>query len=397
MSLRELFASRDRASVLLTICGLSFLVNFGRVAFAPLVDHFIQLGIGPAVAGLAATAVWLGSALPRLPTGWLLTFLRRHTVLIGVGVWLALAALLTALSVGIWMTIAGAFAIGLATGAFFIAANPLVSELYPHNVGTAIGFRGMFSQIAAVSAPFLVAISITLASWRVGFIGMAAVTIVVTIGFVIAIRQMTLPRAGEYDRELIQGIRSQWRLILSGIVFVGFIGFVWQGVFNFYITYLTAEKALTSNTATSLLTLMFAAGVPSFLIGGHLADRFSFLKLFLSVLSSFALCLYLLTVVDEIVFIVILSIILGFIIHNLFPIGDAYILSSIPDDHRASGYAGFSATMMLIQAPGSVAVGLFAQTGISYGRIFQGYAIVVAGLAVGMSLLVLMGRVPTGR
>ncbi len=51
-------ALSGRLGVFLSICLLSFLVNGVRIAFAPLVDVFIQMGINPATAGLAATAVW---------------------------------------------------------------------------------------------------------------------------------------------------------------------------------------------------------------------------------------------------------------------------------------------------------------------------------------------------
>lgn len=394
--MRSLLAPRRRARVFLSICALAFLVNYGRVAFAPLVDHFIQTGTTPALAGLAATAVWLGSALPRLPTGYLLTFMTRYRVLIGVCGWLAIAAGFTAAAPGIWFIIVGAFGIGLATGAYFIAANPLVSELYPDNVGFAIGIRGMFSQLAAVAAPFLVAVSILLGSWRYGFVGMALATVVVIVLLVMSVSRTKLPTVGMQDRDLIGGIRQGWRLVIVGIAFVGLTGFVWQGVFNFYVTYLGAEKGITPGTATTLLTIMFAAGVPSFIIGGRLADRISILWLLISVLAGFVVSLYLLTIVNGLLAILLISIVMGFIIHFLFPVGDAYLLASLPDSHRASAYAGFSASMMLIQAPGSVAVGILAQYGIAYGTILQTYAIAIGVLTVVMALLAIFDRLPHG-
>ncbi len=57
------------------------------------------------------------------------------------------------------------------------------------------------------------------------------------------------------------------------MLFVGITGFVWQGVFNFYVTYLGA-KGVAPGTASTLLTVTFSAGVPSFTLAGRLADRF---------------------------------------------------------------------------------------------------------------------------
>ncbi|MEF8886151.1 MAG: MFS transporter, partial [Haloarculaceae archaeon] len=104
---------RGRLGVFVSVCVFSFLVNFGRVAFAPLVDFFIRSGISPATAGLAATAVWVGSALPRLPTGYLLTFVSRQRVLLGMGVALSAAAAFTAFSPDIRTTTVGALFVGV--------------------------------------------------------------------------------------------------------------------------------------------------------------------------------------------------------------------------------------------------------------------------------------------
>lgn len=373
---------------------MSFLVNYGRVAFAPLVDYFIQTGTAPAVAGLAATAVWFGSAVPRLPTGWLLTYVRRHQVLIGVGLWLTGAAVATALAPDIWVIILGAFAIGLGTGAFFIAANPLVSELYPADVGIALGLRGFFSQLAAVSAPFLVAVALWAGSWRIGFIAMAVFALLITASLVRAVRKADTGDMGAADRDLLGGIRAEWRLIATGVACVGLAGFVWQGVFNFYITYLGAEKALSTGTASLLLTVMFAAGLPSFIVGGRLADRFSPLWVMLAIVAGFCVGLATLTAVDGLLGLVLVSIGLGTIIHGLFPVADAYMLASLPDHRRASAYAGYSATMMLMHAPGSVVVGVLAQTGFGYGAIFLGFSVLLAILTVGLWALALAGRLP---
>ncbi len=52
--------------------------------------------------------------------------------------------------------------------------------------------------------------------------------------------------------------------------------------------------------------------------------------------------------------------------------------------------------MMLMQAPGSVAVGLLAQAGLGYTRVFQGYAIFVALIVLVMGVLASADRLPQG-
>jgi MFS family permease len=382
--------------VFATICVFSFLVNFGRIAFAPLVDVFIDSGVPEATAGLVATMVWIGSALPRLPTGYLLTKVRRHRVLVGMGLFLAAAAGFTAATSDVRLTTVGALLVGLATGVFFIAANPLVSELYPDRVGLAVGIRGMSSQIAAVAAPSLVAVAIALGSWQIGFAALAALALLGTAGFVLAVRRADMPAAGVADRDLLGAIRAQRSLIVAGIVFAGLAGFAWQGVFNFYVTYLGTAKGIPRGTASQLLTLTFAAGIPAFVVAGRLADRFSHLRLLLSVVGGFAVCLLALTAVEGLLAVAAVSVVMGLVVHGLFPAADAYMLETLPDEHRASAYAGFSATMMLIQSPGSFAVGVFVQAGLGYDAVFLGYAFLVAAIAVGMATFARSGRLPSG-
>ena len=70
MSRRELFGS---------LCAMVFLVNLARVVFAPLVQPVAaDLGVTAASLGVVTSAAWLGSAAPRLPTGYLLTRVARH-------------------------------------------------------------------------------------------------------------------------------------------------------------------------------------------------------------------------------------------------------------------------------------------------------------------------------
>ncbi|NGM67689.1 MFS transporter [Natronolimnobius sp. AArcel1] len=385
-----------RLGVFLSICLLSFLVNGVRIAFAPLVDVFIQMGINPATAGLAATAVWVGSALSRLPTGYLLTYVSRQRTILAMGLFLSITSAFTAISPDIRYTIVGAFLVGLATGVFYIAANPLVSELYPERVGLAVGIRGMFSQLAAVSVPFLVSLAIILGTWRLVFGAIAVGAFVVTMVFRVAVTNADMPTAGADDRDFLGAIRRQWRLIAVGIIFVGFAGFVWQGVFNFYVTYLGVAKDIPSGQATTLLTVMFAAGVPSFVIAGRLADRFSYLPVLFATLVGFVVTLLALTMVEGFIAIALVSVAMGLIVHCLFPVADAYLLDTLPDENRASAYSGFSATMMLMQAPGSVAVGLLAQAGLGYTRVFQGYAIFVAIIVLVMGALANADRLPQG-
>ncbi len=387
---------RGRLRLFGSLCGLVFMVNLARVVFAPLVEPLRRaFALSPGEAGLVVTLVWLGSALPRLPTGYLLTRVRRHRVVLGAGGVLTGAAAFTAVAPSAEWLYAGAFTMGLASGPYFLAANPLVSELFPDRVGGAIGVHGTASQVAAVGAGPLVGGVLLLADWRAAFWLIAAAAATATAAVALSARGAELPAAGSDDRDLLGAVRAQWPIVVTGVAVVGLTGFVWNGLFNFYVTYLVSE-GVAESTGRDLLTVAFAAGVPAFLVTGRLADRVAYVPLLLSILAGFVVAVLVLTVTSGFWPLVAASALVGYVIHSLFPAIDTYLLDSLPDRHRASAYAVFSATMMLVQAAGSVVVGGLNDAGLTYDAIFRGLAGVLAVVVVVLAVLYRGGYLPSG-
>ena len=370
-----------------SLCSMVLLVNLARVIFAPLLQEFIAVfSIGEGTAGLIATLAWLGSAALRLPTGWVLTRVPRHRVILATGAILTGAAAFIASATSVAMVGVGALLMGLSSGTYFVAANPLVSELYPDRVGWALGVHGTSSQVAAVAAaPFVTLILTLFADWRVVFVCISAVAAAATVALFLAARSTDLPDAGTDDTDILGAVRTQWPIALVGVTLVGTTGFVWQGLFNFYELYM-GTKGLDTATARNLLTVVFAAGVPAFFVSGRLADRLPRVPYLLAIIGSFAGCLLLLTLASGFAAVLALTAAIGYVIHSLFPAIDTYLLDALPDDSRASAYAWYSAGMMAVQATGSSAVGALREAGLAYDLVFTrlalGLCVVVAALAV---------------
>ena len=371
------------------------LVNLARVIFAPLLQEFIVVfSIGEGTAGLIATLAWLGSAALRLPTGWVLTRVPRHHVILATGGILTGAAAFIASATSVAMVGIGALLMGLSSGTYFVAANPLVSELYPDRVGRAMGIHGMSSQIAAVgAAPFVTLILTLVADWRVVFVCISVAAAVATVTLFLTARAADLPDAGGDDTDILGAVRSEWRIALVGVTIVGTTGFVWQGLFNFYELYM-GTKGLDTATARNLLTVVFGAGVPAFFVSGRLADRLPRVPYLLSIVGSFAGCLLLLTLVDGFGAILLLTAAIGYVVHSLFPAIDTYLLDALPDDSRASAYAWYSAGMMTVQATGSSAVGQLREIGLGYDVVFTRLAIGLGIVVVGLAVLQRRGTLP---
>ncbi|MFC6771978.1 MFS transporter, partial [Halorubrum pallidum] len=174
--------------------------------------------------------------------------------------------------------------------------------------------------------------------------------------FVALANRTDLPDAGASDTDFAGGARGEWKIILAGVVLMGLTSFVWQGLFNFYELYMI-DKGLPTATARNLLTVIFAAGVPAFLVSGDLADRLPHVPYLLGIVSTFVVGVVFVVFSSGLVVVVAASVVVGFAIHMLFPAGDTYLLASLPDESRASAYAVFSAGMMSAQAAGSWVVG----------------------------------------
>lgn len=394
--LTERSVSVSRRTVFGSLLGLVFLVNLARVVFAPLLEPLGgALGADDAALGTIATLAWLGSALPRIPVGYLLTRVSRSKIILGSSAVLATAAVLTSLADSVPTVMVGAFLMGLASGAYFIAGNPLASELFPDRVGTSLGIHGTASQLAAVGAPTIVVVAIGFGDWRTVFRAVAVAAVVSGIAFALTAWRTDMPDAGDDDTAFLAAARHQWRIILAGVAVIGVTGLVWQGVFNFYVKYALA-KELTEAQGNQLLTVVFGAGVPAFFVSGRLADRLPVLPYILSIIAGFLACVYATTLFSGFLALAALSAVMGYVIHSLFPAVDTYLLGSLPDHHRGSAYAVYSGTMMIIQASGSTIVGRLSSAGYGFETIFAGLATVLAVVLLGLASLYVDGQLPTG-
>lgn len=382
-----------RRRVFTSLCALVFLVNFGRVAFAallkPLQEFFM---VSPGTIGVVATLVWIGTGLPRIPTGYLLTLFSRRRMLLVAGTITVVASLLTASATSVEVLMVGALAVGIGSGVYFTSAAPTISELYPDRMGSALGFHGMASQTAAVAAPSVAFAVLAVASWRGVFFLVAGFAALATLLLAWTSVDLTFPSEEAPNRDFGAAIRQGWPVIVAGIAIVGAPGFVWNGVFNFYVSYLTAVKPVSAATAQLLLTVIFAAGVPAFWLSGRLADRFPGATLPFVIVGSFTVGVAGLIVSESLPALVVATIVTGYAIHSLFPAIDAYVLSALPNEHRGSAYSVFTGVSLLFEANGSATVGILLDSGVPYDAIFGVFA---GGLLV--LLLALVGIRTAGR
>lgn len=326
-------------------------------------------------------------------------------MVLGTGVVLVVASGVTASATTIEALMVGAVSMGLASGAYFVAANPLVSELFPDRVGRAMGIHGTASQLAAVGvAPFVTLVlavgpdlvdrlPFVSAAWQLVFVCVGLAAAVVTLALFVTARSTDLPDAGAADRDLLGAARTEWRVVLTGIVILGFTGFVWQGLFNFYELYMVS-KGLPATTARNMLTVVFGAGVPAFFLSGRLADKLPRIPYILGVLVSFVVSVFVLTMTSSLVGLIVVTAVVGYVIHSLFPALDAYLLDTLPDESRGSAYSVYSFGMMIFQASGSGVVGTLTDFGYAFDEVFFWFSVGLAVVVTGLIVFQRAGRIP---
>jgi predicted MFS family arabinose efflux permease len=376
-----------------SLLGLVFLVNFGRTAFAPLLPELqAAFDVGPAAVGLVASLVWLGTGAVRFPVGYLLTRTPRERVVVAAGLLLAVAAAFTATAPTVGLLQLGSLLVGLASGAYFAAAVPLIGDLFPDGVGRAVGVHGTAAQLASVVAPTAVVVVLGVASWRAVFWGLAAACLLVTGALVVGTRDEAGPETSA-DRSFRAAL-GNWHVMGTGILMIATAGFVWQGLFNFYVVYLTTARGLDAATASTLLTVTFAAGVPAFWVGGRLADRLPHVPYILGLLCLFTAGLFAFTFARGVAGLVAVSLLVGYAIHSLFPALDAYVLGALPAGTRGSTYAVFSGLSLLVEATGSGVVGFLVEAGYAFDAVFRVFATGMVVVVVTLGVLSAAGRLP---
>lgn len=381
-------ASGSRELALGSLCGMVFLLDAPLILFAPLVEPLMrEFTIGPGITGLIITTVWVGSALTKIPTGYVLFHIPRQHVIIGSGVVLTVAAGVAALAASVTLLATGAFLMGVASGAYVTAAEPLMSELFPERIGRALGIHGIASILGTIIAPLFVSLMLITANWQAVFVVLALAIACTTGIFYWIARRADLPDVGRGDQQVHTALRRHWPLLITGIAILCTAGFVWNGIFNFYPSYFIHAKGFAEHPARVMLTLAFVMALPGVWFGGRLADQLPRIPLMLSILRALVVSLFVLTAVRGTFLLIVMTALLGFIFHTLFPVLDSHLLGLLPNEDRASVYAVYSGIAMFGEASGSTAVGLLLEQGITYDLAFQ---LLTTGLGIVLCLLTML-------
>jgi hypothetical protein len=134
--------------------------------------------------------------------------------------------------------------------------------------------------------------------------------------------------------------------------------------------------------------------VPAFFLSGRLADRLPHVPYVLGIVAAFTGSLTALTATDSVAGLFVVSAVLGYVVHSVFPAIDTFLLDSLPSGSRASAYAVYSGLTLLVEAGGSGTVGLLVDAGFAFDDVFRGFAAGLVVVFLVLSAFAVTGRLP---
>jgi MFS family permease len=281
------YRGRVRGVMLLMLCAMYFITYVDRVNIstaAPFIRH--DLHLSNTELGLALSAFAIPYAFFQPIGGFLADRFGPRRLLFGVGLVWALSTVATGFAGGLISLFAARLALGFGEGASFPAATQAMSRWLPTDQrGFGQGITHSFARLGNAIAPLAVGGIIAVASWRVSFWAIGAVSLVWAAWWVWAYRDRPSdhPRMKEAElSELAVHQRADkrppvpWGPLLRRILPVTLVDFAYGWMLWVYLTWIPSFFAgsfgLKLEKFALFTTLVLLAGVIGDTFGGVLSD-----------------------------------------------------------------------------------------------------------------------------
>jgi MFS family permease len=375
-----------RGRVLATVAtGWGLLVGT-RMSYPVLLPYIrSSLDLSLSVAGLLVTIVWLGSALGQLPGGILADrFNERHVMTAGLGVVAAALSLIAAVDSTLVLFL-GTGLVGVGLSLYPIARITVLTEIYPENIGSALGVTMATGDIGQTVLPPAVGLLAGAVAWQLGF-GALVPLFLVLAGLIWVVVPDSVPAQGGQEalstaraRAVLEELRTETMALTTAVLFVYLL--VWQSFTAFYPTYLEVMKDFSPAVAGTVFALFFGVGVVVKPIAGAAYDRIGMRGSLLAVLAGPVLGLAALPFVEGFWTIVGLTALISTMLGS-GAITQSYLADTIPADIRGTGLGVVRTTAATLGSAGPTLFGLVADR----GYFDEGY-LLLAGLMVLIVLL----------
>lgn len=373
----------------LALCVLALFVTvFGRLALSPVVPDIAQeYGTTNALIGGILTAMWLAYALTQFPSGMLADrYGDRLLIALSTG-GTGLSALVLAVAPTLWLFAVGAVFLGGVAGFHYSVGTTLLTNIYD-DTGTAIGIHNAGAPLAGLAAPVVVSWVAVRYGWR------PAVALTVVIGVPSAFMIMHWIRSST-PRKPDRPVRTQFEwepmthlLGRPAIAFTGIIAVLyeaaWQGIASFLPTFLIQYHAYSTTFAGMLFAGYFVVQGALQIGVGVAADRLG-RDITIAVCALAGIVAVALLVQQDNLPAVILGVSLLGLGMGHSPAVFARFMDRLTDGERSFGFGLFRTSYMVLAAPGSIILGVLADSfdwGVSIGAVAVSLSVVCALLLV---------------
>ncbi|AXG09401.1 MFS transporter [Haloplanus rubicundus] len=349
-----------------------------------------SFGMSLSTAGLLITVLWGAYASMQFPGGILADRYGERAVLVaaialgGLGV-VAVAAATTTVTFFL-----GTVGVGVGVGLYGTTRLTVLSDVFTDRTGTAIGIAQATGNVGTMALPPLAATIAAAVGWRLGFGALVPAFAVVAVALALVIPR----RSGDADappvRPLWADVRAVGRALTTRALGLGtlcmiLMMFVYQSFTGFYPTYLVVEKGLSESGAATILGLFFASAVVVQPIAGAARDRVGTRVTMTAILAGAVCALVALPLAESRAGILAVTLLASTQL-AFWPIGNTYIVETVPDEAKGTGFGLVRTGFIGLGASGPVVVGALGDAGRFDAAFFLLAGVATVVLALGQVL-----------
>jgi len=356
---------RKLAHKILILASLTWFIGLGSpiLISSLLAPLEAALHINHALAGLALTVHLIIYAIAQVLGGIIADSKGKSGVILVSVILLSTSLLLIGSTVHYLQFLPFMALLGLARGGYRSSGCALLSDLFPQQVGKAMGVHIAVASLAGVIIPIFTAAVLPYFGWRMPFYTFAALSLTVFFPLLGSLTRESLSpliTLGEVDSSptKLSGLVKN-RSYLTSIVLLSLPFIAVNGLFSFLPIYLIEAKQLTIAQANFLYSLFFLVGIGSQIILGRLSDRLG-RRLIISLLLIISIIALLLLYSATTLAFIIISILILSIFRGYTPVTDSLVMRILPQTVKATGYGTARAAFTIIGSAGPFFIGLVA-------------------------------------
>lgn len=381
--------------ILFTIAIGTMTMMTGLFVLSPFLPVLIEdLSISPSRAGLALTVMWAFYALSQYPGGSLSDQLSNKTVIVTSTIILMVGFSMLTVTMNYAQFLSGVIVIGIGAGLYVPTSLAQLSDLFVARRGQAFGLNTASLNLGGALSAWLAISTLTFLSWRVAFVPILVLLLVVTVCMHVWNREPYVVATVSFSlRETISEVRQSASLVRLAVI-ASIFSFVYQGTVSFLPTMLQAEKGVSSTTAGYLFAVFFLFGIVVNPLAGRIGDWVGHVRTALAT-SLVAMLGVLITVIAS--GLAAISVGVSILAVGLLPfwtVMNTQLITYSSDRSQGGVFGLIRSGYLMIGSFGPVVVGVIAEA-TNYLVAFEVY--VVSLLAVILLLSVQIYQVPDRR